>query len=388
MTGTEHRPRARDLGIVIGRRDPGPANAITDVPGVSVGHATIVRGEGPLVVGKGPARTGVTVVIPHDGDVFLEGVFAGWHRLNGNGEMTGTAWLDEAGILNGPIALTNTNSVGVVRDAIVARSVRAHPNGPELWALPVVGETFDGTLNDVNGFHVTAAHVDAAIDAAVAGPVTEGSVGGGTGMICYEFKGGIGSASRALSKGEGGWIVGVLVQANHGVREDLRIDGVPIGAELPVSVVPSPYAGRAGTGPGTPGSGSIVIIVATDAPLLPHQCRRLAQRAGLGMARTGGYARNSSGDFILAFATGNRSLGAAADRPGAVVVDVRMVPDDGLDGIFAGAVEATEEAIVNALLAAGTMRGANGIEAHGLDGEQVARIMRRYGRGPGVPPRE
>lgn len=383
--GAERRPRARDLGIVIGRRDPGPVNAITDVPGVRVGHITIVRGEGPLVVGKGPVRTGVTVVIPHDGDVFLEAVFAGWHRLNGNGEMTGTAWLDETGLLTGPIALTNTHSVGVVRDAIVARSVRTHPDGPELWSLPVVGETYDGTLNDVNGFHVTAAHVDAAIDAAVAGPVPEGSVGGGTGMICHELKGGIGTASRALGRSEGGWIVGVLVQANHGVREDLRIDGVPIGAELPVTDVPSPYAGRKGTGPGTPGSGSIVIIVATDAPLLPHQCRRLAQRAGLGMARTGGYARNSSGDFMLAFATGNRSLGAAAGsgRPDAAVVDVRMVPDDGLDGIFAGAVEATEEAIVNALFAAGTMRGANGIEAHGLDGERIARIMRRYGRGPG-----
>ena len=381
------RPRARDVGIVIGRRAPGRANAITDVPGVRVGHATIVRGEGPLVVGVGPVRTGVTVIIPHDDDLFLDGVFAGWHRLNGNGELTGTAWIDEAGILTGPIALTNTHSVGIVRDAIVARAARAHPDGPELWSLPVVGETYDGTLNDVNGFHVTAAHVDAAIDAAAAGPVPEGSVGGGTGMICHELKGGVGTASRVLAAHEGGWTVGVLVQANHGVREDLRIDGVPVGAELPVAEIPSPYHGREGSGPGTPGSGSIVMIVATDAPLLPHQCRRLAQRAGLGMARTGGYARNSSGDFILAFATGNRSLGpgAGTGRPHGAVIDVRMVPDDGLDGIFAGAVEATEEAIVNALLAAGTMRGVNGIEAHGLDAQRLGRIMARYGRGPGRP---
>jgi D-aminopeptidase len=329
-------------------------------------------------------RTGVTAIVPHDGDLFLEGLFAGWHRLNGNGELTGTAWIDEAGLLIGPIALTNTHSVGVVRDAIVARAVRTHPHGPELWSLPVVGETFDGTLNDVNGFHVTAGHVDAAIDAAGDGPVPEGSVGGGTGMICHELKGGIGTASRVLTAAEGGWTVGVLVQANHGVREDLRIDGVPIGEELPVTDVPSPYAGREGNGPGTAGAGSIVMIVATDAPLLPHQCRRVAQRAGLGMARTGGYARNSSGDFIVAFATGNRSLGVAAGtgRRTPRVVDIRMVPDDGLDGIFAAAVEATEEAIVNALLAAGTMRGVNGIQAHGLDGERVRRIMRRYGRGP------
>jgi len=388
--GPASRPRARDLGVIIGRRAPGPANAITDVPGVRVGHATIVRGDGPLVVGEGPVRTGVTVILPHDGDLFLEGLFAGWHRLNGNGELTGTAWIDEAGLLIGPVAITNTHSVGIVRDAIVARAARTHPHGPELWSLPVVGETYDGTLSDVNGFHVTAAHLDAAIDGAASGPVPEGSVGGGTGMICHELKGGIGTASRKLSAPEGGWTVGVLVQANHGVREDLRIDGVPVGVEMPVTDVPSPYAGREGTGPGTPGAGSIVIIVATDAPLLPHQCRRVAQRAGLGMARTGGYARNSSGDFILAFATGNRALGVAAgaSRPTAPVVDIRMVPDDGLDGIFAGAVEATEEAIVNALLAAGTMRGVNGIEAHGLDGARVARIMRRYGRGPEALPTE
>jgi D-aminopeptidase len=382
--GTARRPRARDLGIVIGRRAPGPANAITDVAGVRVGHVTLVRGDGPLVVGEGPVRTGVTAILPHGDDLFLEGLFAGWHRLNGNGELTGTSWIDEAGLLIGPIALTNTHSVGVVRDAIVARAARSHPHGPESWSLPVVGETFDGTLNDVNGFHVTAAHVDAAIDSATGGPVAEGSVGGGTGMICHEFKGGIGTASRALSRAEGGWTVGVLVQANHGVREDLRIDGVPVGAELPITDVPSPYPRGRGSGPGTPGAGSIVMIVATDAPLLPHQCRRVAQRAGLGMARTGGYARNSSGDFVLAFATGNRGLGVAGGvgHPATTVLDIRMVPDDGLDGIFAGVVEATEEAIVNALLAAGTMRGVNGIEAHGLAAERVTRIMGLYGRGP------
>ena len=379
------RPRARDIGIRIGRLAPGPWDAITDVPGVRVGHATIVRGDGPLVVGEGPVRTGVTVIVPHDGNVFLEPVFAGWHSLNGNGELTGTAWLDEVGLLTGPIAITNTNSVGVVHDAIIEFAVRSHPPDTSFWSLPVVGETWDGTLSDINGFHVTGEHLAEALASAVSGPVPEGSVGGGTGMICHEFKGGIGTASRVLPEDEGGWTVGVLVQANYGVRADLRIDGVPVGEAIPVSDVPSPHHDRPHATPGAAGAGSIIIVVATDAPLLPHQCRRLAQRAGLGLARVGGYGRNSSGDMFVAFATGNRGLPdmSDVDRGGASTLAVRMVADDRVNGLFQGAVDATEEAIVNALLAAGTMTGANGITAHGLDAERVARIMEAHGRAAG-----
>jgi D-aminopeptidase len=385
MTGQggtgEARPRARDLGIRIGRLAPGRWNAITDVPGVRVGHATIVRGEGPLIVGRGPVRTGVTVIVPHDGNVFLEPVFAGWHSLNGNGELTGTAWLDEVGLLSGPVAITNTNSVGVVHDAIIDFAVRSHPPGTSFWSLPVVGETWDGALNDINGFHVTGEHLAEALASAVPGPVVEGSVGGGTGMICHEFKGGIGTASRVLPVDDGGWTVGVLVQANYGVREDLRVDGVPVGAAIPVSDVPSPFRDRPHATPGAAGAGSIIIVVATDAPLLPHQCRRLAQRAGLGLARAGGYGRNSSGDMFVAFATGNRGLPdmSDVDRGGASTLAVRMVADDRVNGLFQGAVDAAEEAIVNALLAAGTMSGANGTTAHGLEAERVTRIMEAHG---------
>ncbi len=379
-------PRARDLGIRIGRHATGPANAITDVRGVRVGHATIIRGEGPLVVGEGPVRTGVTVVAPHDGNIFLEPVFAGWHSLNGNGEVTGTAWLDEVGLLSGPIAITNTHSVGVVHDAIIEYAIRSHPPGTGFWSLPVVGETYDGTLNDINGFHVRREHLAEALESATSGPVAEGSVGGGTGMICHEFKGGIGTSSRVLPEEEGGWVVGVLVQANYGVRSDLRIDGVPVGAHLGVAEVPSPYGTRHPGGPGTPGSGSIIVVVATDAPLLPHQCRRVAQRASLGLARAGGYGRNSSGDMFVAFATGNRDLPDVSDteRLGAHTAAVRMVLDDRMNGIFTATVDATEEAIVNALLAAGTMTGANGVTAHGLDAGRVARIMEAHGRRPGT----
>jgi len=381
--GSAARARARDLGIHVGRLPSGAWDAITDVPGVRVGHATIIRGDGPLVVGEGPVRTGVTVILPHDGNAFLEPVFAGWHSLNGNGELTGTAWLDEVGMLSGPIALTNTHSVGVVRDAIIEYAVRSHPAGTEFWSLPVVGETYDGTLNDINGFHVRAEHVAEALAAARGGPVTEGSVGGGTGMICHEFKGGIGTASRVLDGEHGGWTVGVLVQANYGVRHDLRIDGVPVGRHIPVTEVPSPYAGKRPGGPGTPGAGSIIAVVATDAPLLPHQCRRLAQRAGLGLSRAGGYGRNSSGDMFVAFATGNRGMPdiSGADRRGPDAIDVRMVLDDRVDGLFTAAVDATEEAIVNALLAAGTLTGIGGVTAHGLDAERVTRIMEAHGRG-------
>ncbi len=400
--------RARDHGIVLGRLQPGPLNAITDVAGVRVGHTTLIRGEGARVVGEGPVRTGVTVIVPHDGDAFIEPVFAGCHRLNGNGELTGLEWVRESGLLTSPIAITNTHSVGVVRDALIAHAVRLHRPNVEFFSLPVVGETSDGVLNDMNGFHVRPEHLDAALLGATGGPVAEGAVGGGTGMICHEFKGGIGTASRVVpfdggARGAGGgsrtadgscWTVGALVQANYGDRALLRIDGVPVGEAIPTSELSSPWdeaerlAGMAGrSGAPEPGSGSIIVVLATDAPLLPHQCERLAQRAGLGIARMGGIASNGSGDIFIAFATGNRGLpGVEADRARPPVVDVRMLDDARITPLFQAAVEAVEEAVVNAMLVAGTMTGADGITAHGLDGDRVVEIMARYGRGPKVKP--
>jgi D-aminopeptidase len=387
--------RARDHGIVLGRLQPGPLNAITDVAGVRVGHTTLIRGDGPRVVGEGPVRTGVTVVVPHDGDAFIEPVFAGCHRLNGNGELTGLEWVRESGFLTSPIAITNTHSVGVVHDALLVHAVRAHPPAAEFWSLPVVGETFDGVLNDINGFHVHPEHLDAALDAAAGGRVAEGAVGGGTGMICHEFKGGIGTASRVVPA-DGGFTVGALVQANYGRRELLRIDGVPVGEAIPTSNVPSPWdaaeaLARARTdgrvGALEPGSGSIIVVLATDAPLLPHQCERLAQRAGMGIARMGGIGSTGSGDIFIAFATGNRGLPGPAPVPAPRAVHgVRMLDDTRITSLFQAAVEAVEEAIVNALLVAETMTGADGITAHGLDGERVVEIMARYGRSPRAHP--
>ena len=370
--------RARDLGIVIGEGTPGPENAITDVAGVRVGHTTLIRGDGPLVVGQGPVRTGVTVVVPHDGDVWTEPVYAGCHTLNGNGELTGLEWIREAGLLAGAIGITNTHSVGVVHDALIAHAARAHPPDSPFWSLPVVGETWDGLLNDLNGFHVRPEHVDAALAVAAGGPVEEGGVGGGTGMVCHEFKGGIGTASRVLATEAGGWTVGVLVQANYGRRSLLRVDGVPVGREIPTSEVPSPYVQRPGT---LPGSGSIIGIVATDAPLLPVQCARLAQRVGLGLARVGGLGMPSSGDLFLAFATGNRGLPPTElDGRGPLVLDIRSVVDRAMGGLFEATVEATEEAILNALVAAQTMVGRDGVTAHALPHDRLREIMRRHGR--------
>ena len=281
--------------------EPGPLNAITDVAGVRVGHTTLISGAGALRPGEGPVRTGVTVIVPHDGDIWTEPVFAGAHRLNGNGELTGLEWIREAGMLAGAIGITNTHSVGVVHDAIIEAAVRANAMSDAVWALPVAGETYDGALNDINGFHVRPEHVHAALAAATDGPVAEGNVGGGTGMICHEFKGGIGTSSRQAAE----WTVGVLVQANYGARELLRIDGVPVGTAITREEVPSPWdqvdalSARAGAE-----GGSIIGIVATDAPLLPHQCARLAQRVGMGVARMGSYASHGSGDLFCAFASG------------------------------------------------------------------------------------
>jgi len=378
--------RARDLGIVIGHGRPGPWNAITDVPGVRVGHTTVIDGDGPLVVGRGPIRTGVTVVVPHDGDVFTETVYAGSHRLNGNGEMTGLEWIREAGGLSGPIGITNTHSVGIVHDAIIRNAVRTHPTGGSFWSLPVAAETWDGLLNDTDGLHVTMDHVDQALANAHDGPVEEGNVGGGTGMVCHEFKGGIGSASRVVPPAFGGWTVGVLVQANYGRRDLLRVDGVPVGEAIPNTEVPSPYRPEDEDGPAEtppPGSGSIIVIVATDAPLLPHQCQRVAQRAGLGIARMGGIGGNSSGDLVLCFATGNRSLpGISFAADPRQTSDVRAVNDHVINGLFEGVIEATEEAILNALVAAETMTGRDGITAYAIPHDRLLETMIRYGRGP------
>ena len=382
---TARAPRARDLGIVIGELAPGPENAITDVAGVRVGHTTLIEGDGPLVVGRGPVRTGVTVVLPHDGDVWREPVFAASHVLNGNGELTGLEWIREAGMLGGAIAITNTHSVGVVRDALVAEGVRSQPRGEFYWSLPVVGETWDGVLNDADGFHIRPDHVRAALASAAPGPVAEGNVGGGTGMICHEFKGGIGTSSRRLSAEAGGWTVGVLVQANYGRRGLLRIDGVPVGAEIPTDEVPSPRASvRAQVDASRRArerDGSIIIVVATDAPLLPFQCRRLAQRAGLGLARTGGLGATTSGDLFLCFSNGNRGLPPPdVDAAAVGTATVRMLVDRALDQLFEATVEATEEAIANALVAAETMVGRDGHTAYRLPHDRLRAVMTRYGR--------
>jgi D-aminopeptidase len=376
--------RARDLGIVIGMGRPGPLNAITDVSGVRVGHVTLIEGDGPLVVGRGPIRTGVTVVMPRGPGEWHEPVFAGCHRLNGNGELTGLEWVRESGQLTTPIAITNTHSVGVVRDALVAVSVEQAGLRAAPWSLPVVGETYDGLLNDVNGFHVRAEHLRAALDAATGGPVVEGNVGGGTGMVCHEFKGGIGTASRVIRADLGGHTVGVLVQANYGKRDWLRVDGVPVGTEIGVDAVPSPYDQEPlAHGPTSrPGSGSIIVVVATDAPLLPHQCERVAQRAGLGIARAGGTGGHTSGDLFIAFATGNRLPLEDEDRPATLAYDVRAVGDGVIDAIFDAVIEATEEAIVNALVAAESMVGRDGVTAYAIPHDRLLAVMARYGRGP------
>jgi D-aminopeptidase len=379
--------RYRDLGLTVGQLPPGPLNAITDVEGVRVGVTTLIEGDGPLRVGEGPVRTGVTVIVPHD-TIGREVVFAGCHRLNGNGELTGLEWVRESGTLSTPVALTNTHSVGVVRDALVAAEMRGRTDLTAYWSLPVVGETYDGTLNDINGFHVRPEHLIAALDAASSGPVPEGNIGGGTGMICHEFKGGTGTASRRLPEPSGGFTVGAMVQANYGRRERLTVDGVPVGREIPKTEVPSPWdAGaartEAGLTPLPPGSGSIIAILATDAPLLPHQCERLAQRAGLGIARAGGAGEHSSGDIFLAFSTANRGvLASYKTEEDLQPVQVTMASDGVISDLFWAAIEATEEAILNALVSAETMTGRDGITAHALDHERLIEIMSRYGRGP------
>lgn len=353
------KPRARDLGVPFDG-NPGPLDAITDVAGVEVGQTTLIHGTGRLVVGEGPVRTGVTAIFPR-GKANPAAVFAGWFALNGNGEMTGTAWIDEAGILDGPIALTNTHSVGVVRDAIIQWQVKKGRAGGEVWwSLPVVAETWDGWLNDINGFHVKAEHVFAALDAAKPGPVEEGSVGGGTGMVCHEFKAGIGTASRVTSVG---YTVGVLVQANYGLRGQLRIAGVPVGQEIPEGKIRTDEAG------------SILVIIATDAPLLPHQLKRLARRPSLALGRMGSESGNSSGDLFLAFSTAN-TVPIGPKKPGTV----QLLASDDMSPLFTAVVQATEEAIVNALVAGETMTGRDDHVIVGLPHDKLRAVLKKYGR--------
>jgi L-aminopeptidase/D-esterase-like protein len=375
LAQTAPKLRARDLGVPFDGA-PGPLDAITDVTGVEVGHATLIRGEGKLVVGQGPVRTGVTAILPRgkNGD---NNVFAGWFTLNGNGEMTGTTWVEESGVLSGPVMITNTHSVGVVRDAVIAWRVRRGAPEPDSywWSLPVVAETWDGWLNDINGFHVKPEHAVAALDSAHGGAVEEGNVGGGTGMICNEFKGGIGTSSRVLPAAQGGYTIGVLVQCNYGSRANLRIAGVPVGKEIPEKTA---YAGAL-SGDALD-RGSIIIVVATDAPLLPHQLKRLARRASLGLGRNGSISGNGSGDIFIAFTTANPGVAAPTG-----VIQVGMVANDAMDPIFAATVQATEEAVVNAMVAAETMTGCDGHTAIALPHDRLREVLKKYNRVAGSP---
>jgi L-aminopeptidase/D-esterase-like protein len=360
----EPRPRARDLGVPFAGH-PGPLNAITDVTGVTVGHATLVRGEGKLTIGQGPVRTGVTAILPR-GKTATGGVFAGSFVVNGNGELTGLDWVRDSGFLEGPVMMTNTHAIGAVHEGVIAWRL-AH-GGPDVdgyaWSTPVVGETWDGFLNDVNGFHVRARHVAEAIDGSRSGPVVEGSVGGGTGMTCFEFKGGIGTSSRKLDAGQGGYTVGVLVQCNCGRRAQLTIGGVPVGLLIPERTI---YAVE---------QGSILITVATDAPLLPHTLDRLAKRATMGLARVGSVSGNGSGDFVFAFSTAN----ANAATGGPTVRSASFLGNDALDPLFEATVQATEEAIVNAMVAADTMVGVDGHTAMGLPHDRLKSALAKYGK--------
>jgi L-aminopeptidase/D-esterase-like protein len=357
------KPRARDLGVPFDGM-PGPYNAITDVKGVEVGHTTLISGSGKLKVGEGPVRTGVTAVLPRGKDS-QDPVFGAWFTLNGNGEMTGTTWLEDSGYLDGPVMITNTHSVGIVRDAVIAWRVKKAPpdqNGYE-WSLPVVAETYDGDLNDINGFHVTPEHAWHALDTAHGGPVEEGNVGGGTGMICNEFKGGIGTSSRVLDAKYGSYTVGVLVQCNYGWRSQLRIAGVPVGREIQDHKVRDNDVG------------SIIVVVATDAPLIPTQLKRLARRVSLGLGRDGSFSGDGSGDIFVAFSTANP--GAADSKS---THQITMLPNEKLNPLFLATVQATEEAVVNAMVAAETMKGINDFEVIALPHDQLREVLKKYNR--------
>ena len=357
------KPRARDLGVPFDGT-PGANNAITDVAGVEVGHTTLISGEGTLKVGEGPVRTGGTAILPR-GKASRDAVFGAWFTLNGNGEMTGTTWLEDSGLLDGPVMITNTHSVGVVRDAVIAWKVKRGEPDMEgyWWSLPVVAETWDGFLNDINGFHVKPEHVFHALDSAHAGAVEEGSVGGGTGMICNEFKGGIGTASRVIDTKDGGYTVGVLVQCNYGRRGELRIAGVPVGKEIPEHAAYHQDIG------------SIIIVIATDAPLIPTQLKRVARRAALGLGRDGSYSGDGSGDIFIAFSTANSGMASPKG-----IHDIKMLPNDSLDPIFLATVQATEEAVVNAMVAAETMTGIDGHTVIALPHDRLREVLKKYNR--------
>lgn len=359
----QSKPRARELGVPFDGT-PGPLNSITDVKGVEVGNTTIVSGEGALKVGIGPVRTGVTAILPR-GKTSRDAVFAGWFNLNGNGEMTGTHWVEDSGFLDGPVMITNTHSVGVVRDAVIQWKVKRGQADMEgyWWSLPVVAETWDGYLNDINGFHVKAEDAIHALDSAAGGPVAEGSVGGGTGMICNEFKGGIGTSSRLLSTKEGRYTVGVLVQCNYGEREQLRIAGVPVGREI---FAPKIWDDD---------TGSIIVVVGTDAPLIPTQLKRLARRVALGLGRNGNYSGDGSGDLFIAFSTAN--AGAISPKG---LQRITMLPNAQLDALFLATVQATEEAVVNSMVAAETMTGINNHKVVGLPHDKLQEILKKYRR--------
>ncbi len=368
----QRAPRARDLGVPFDGT-PGALNAITDVAGVTVGHATLISGEGTLKVGQGPVRTGVTAILPRGRDSMAKPSFAGWYSQNGNGEMTGTTWLEESGFLEGPVMITNTHSVGVVRDAVIQWRIKTGPPDASgyWWSLPVVAETYDGALNDINGFHVKPQHAFEALDTAKGGVVTEGNVGGGTGMVCYGFKGGIGTSSRVVKMEGASYTVGVLVQSNFGRRAQLMVAGVPVGKEIPQTPQQAALAGDPARGD----LGSIIIVVATDAPLLPHQLKRLARRATLGMARTGGLSGNGSGDIFIAFSTANPEAFKATG-----LASLQMVSNEEISPIFDATAWATEEAIVNALVAAETMTGINNRRVERLPHDGLRAALKKYNR--------
>lgn len=358
---SQSKPRARELGIPFDGT-PGKLNAITDIAGIEVGHTTLISGEGKLQVGVGPVRTGVTAVLPR-GKASNDPVFAGWFSLNGNGEMTGTTWIEESGFLEGPVMITNTSSVGVVRDAVIAWQAKQFGKTMQPWGLPVVAETYDGWLNDIGGFHVKPEHAFAALNSSKSGPVAEGNVGGGTGMVAFEFKGGIGTASRKLSERAGGYTVGALVQANFGLRSQLLIAGVPVGREIQDGA----FRPRE--------SGSIIIVVATDAPLVAHQLKRLARRAAMGLARTGSTAGNGSGDIFIAFSTANPKAAASEN-----LAQLTMLPNERMGALFDATVQSVEESIINAIVAAETMTGVDGHKVVALPHDRVREVLKKYNR--------
>jgi len=376
--GAQQNPRARDLGIPL-EGTPGPLDAITDVSGVEVGHTTLISGSGALHVGSGPVRTGVTAILPRGRTGAADPVFAGWFAQNGNGEMTGTTWVEESGFLEGPVMITNTHSVGVVRDAVIAWQVKSQLKF-QPWSTPVVAETYDGYLNDTDGFHVKPEHAWAALDGAKTGKVAEGNVGGGTGMICFGFKGGIGTASRRIAAAQGGYTVGVLVQCNTGSRQQLRIAGELVGREIQA---PAIAMNAPGSGGAESERGSIIIVVATDAPLLPHQLKRIARRATMGLARMGATSGNGSGDIFIAFSTANAGAARAPAAPAGQArppVAVQMVSNEVISPLFEATVQATEEAITNALLAAEDMRGINDHFVPALPHTAMLEVLRRHNR--------